>query len=291
MSLSISLRHRFEYAGFMAVDRLFSRMTLEVASARSGALWRALAPLLSRHQRVLAHLSMAFPDMPAARRETIARDMWEVLGRVFGESFHLPALAGPDRLALDDEAFWRAQIRRRNGRGYVVCAPHLANWEIAAPVLNRLGLHTAGLYQGLTNPLVDRRVQSLRAFAYPGGLYAKKPSATRALIRHVKDGGTLAMLADLRDSSGIRVPFFGISAKATRFPAMLARLYDVPMLAGRITRLPDAHFRGALVEIPVPRTQDAEADIYEATQALQKTFEDWIRATPEQWMWGHRRWD
>ena len=43
--------------------------------------------------------------------------------------------------------------------------------------------------------------------------------------------------------------------------------------------------------IPVPETNDREADAIVATAALHKQFETFIREAPEQWMWAHRKWD
>ncbi len=290
LTLPRPLRHKLEYAGFRTAETLFRSLTVERASALSGAMWRAVAPKLSRHARALTHLSRAMPELTEARRIEIALEMWEVLGRVFGESFHLAEIT-QDRFQLADEPFWRTQVARARGRGFVVCAPHLANWEIAASAMTRIGLRPSGVYQHITNPLVDQHVRDMRAPLYPGGLFAKETGTARSLLRHIRDGGSVAILADLRDRTGVRVPFFGEQVLSTKFPALLARTLDVPLLVGHVTRLPDVHFNGVIERIEVPRTRDAEADIVAATAAIQKKFEDWIRAEPGQWMWAHKRWD
>ena len=86
------------------------------------------------------------------------------------------------------------------------------------------------------------------------------------------------------------VPFFGMPAPTTKFPALLARTLDVPLLVGRVVRLPGVRFRGLIQRVDVPRTKDVEADILAATTTIQSTFEGWIRSEPGQWMWAHRRW-
>jgi Kdo2-lipid IVA lauroyltransferase/acyltransferase len=43
--------------------------------------------------------------------------------------------------------------------------------------------------------------------------------------------------------------------------------------------------------VPVPETNDREADALVATAALQAQLEAFIREAPGQWMWAHRRWD
>ena len=287
---SRKFRHALEYAGFRSAEALFASLPVERASALSGRMWRAVAPRLSRHARALAHLRQALPELDEAQREAIAGDMWECLGRVFAESFHIEELVRPDRFEIVRENFWRAEAARARGRGFVVCAPHLANWEIAAGALGRLGLSTSGVYQRMTNPRVDAHVHAMRAAFYPGGLLPKEPGTARKLLRMLREGTSVALLADLRDPTGVRVPFFGQDAPTTKFPALLARTLDVPLVAGRVIRLPNAHFRAEMERIDVPRTKDAEADMVAATAQVQAIFERWIRENPGQWMWAHRRW-
>jgi KDO2-lipid IV(A) lauroyltransferase len=43
--------------------------------------------------------------------------------------------------------------------------------------------------------------------------------------------------------------------------------------------------------VDVPRGDNRDADVLATTAAIQSRFEQFIRDTPEQWMWAHRRWD
>ena len=124
-----------------------------------------------------------------------------------------------------------------------------------------------------------------------GRASARTTSTARTLLKTAKQGGYPAFLADLRDDRGAAVPFFGAPARSTVFPALLARTTGLPLYAGAAFRRPNVHFviRGA--RIPVPETNDREADAIVATAALQKQFEAFIREAPEQWMWAHRKWD
>jgi len=66
-----------------------------------------------------------------------------------------------------------------------------------------------GVYQNLSNPLVDKWLAEKRSPLYPGGLYGKSPATARALLRVARDGGYPAFFADQRAAHGIPVPFFG----------------------------------------------------------------------------------
>ncbi len=260
------------------------------ASALSGTLWRWLAPLNLRHGRAAAQLAAAMPHLSAAERRAILLRMWENLGRTTAESFHLAALlAEPSRFEISATA--REAIERARARGAVFVSLHQGNWELAAPLLAAQGLSVAGVYQKLQNPLAEARALSLRAAHYPLGLFAKGQDAARGLLRLVGNGGTVAIMADLRDIGGVVVPFFHRDAPSTAFPALIARTREVPLFAGVVKRRSGARFSIEVEEIEVPKTPDRQADILAATANIQRIFEAFVRSAPEQWMWGHRRWE
>lgn len=273
---------------FCCAAALFSALPVETSSALSGKLWRIFAPFQRRHQRALVHLERAFPEKTGAECENIARDMWENLGRIFAEAFHLPEFLASDRIFIEDEAFWAGKVSP--SKGAVFCAPHQGNWEFAAIGLLRLHLKPTGLYQKITNPYVDRHVRAMRQAFYPGGLLPKQTSTARELMRYARAGGTIAFLADLRERTGVKVPFFGQPAPSTPFPALVARTLDIPLYAARIVREPGVRFRLSMQRVEVPRTNDRDADVLIATSNLHAIFERTIREKPEQWMWAHRRW-
>lgn len=259
------------------------------ASALGSSLWRRIAPLNKRHARAEAHLRAAFPTLDDRAIASLLVEMWDNLGRTSAEAFHLPQLiAEQDRFTIRP-GFFEA-IRMAKSRGAVFVSLHLGNWELASPLLHHNGLPVAGVYQRLRNPIVDERATEARGPFYARGLYSKGPETARKLLRIVGEGGTVTIMADLRDLTGLSVPFFGRPAPSTIFPALLARGRDVPLFAGIVARKDGATFEADVAEIPVQRSADRDADLLETTAAIQRQFEAFIRARPGQWMWGHRRW-
>jgi KDO2-lipid IV(A) lauroyltransferase len=279
---------RLEYWGFLLVAGIARALPLDTTSAVSGKIWRLLAPRLRRHARARANLAASLPEIPEARREEMLLDMWENLGRTFGEAFHMDRIwQDTGRFAIHHQPEALAAVR---AGGVVVVGLHQGNWEIASMVGLREGLNVAGVYQRLKNPLVDRYITRMRAPYYPAGLYSKGHEAVLKLMRVLKSGGGIGVLGDLREHKGIEVPFFGRMAPSTPFPALMARTLNIPLVAAQVIRLEGAHFTLRTVIVPVPRTSDKDADVLAGTAALQAQFETWIREHPEQWMWAHRRW-
>ena len=287
MILSKPLRYRLEYIGFRAAQAAATALPLEAVSRTSGLAWRLIAPLLHRQERALGNLALAYPELSAAERERIAAGMWENLGRTFGESFHLKEIVAQKRVRFEPMEQLDDIIR---GGPCVVCGLHLGNWELVAYASKLMGARFTGVYQRLSNPLVDEETRKLRAFLYDGGLLPKTPVTARALMKTAKGGGYPAFLADLRDDNGAAVPFFGAPALSTVFPALLARKTGLPLYAGAAFREPKVRFVIRAAQVEIPHTDDHAADAIAGTAALQAQFEAFIRQAPEQWMWTHRKW-
>lgn len=278
-----------EYGGFLLVASLFRALPIDWASGMSGWIWRRVAPNLRRQARAMRNLDASIPGLSLAEKEAILGDMWEMLGRTFAEVFRLDEILA-DRSRITIEVPPEVQVALDAGNGAVMVSLHMGNWEIAAPCMAILGFPVAGVYQKLKNPLVDRWLTEHRGTHYPLGLFSKGHGGVNAMIRVLRQKGTITLLADLRDHGGLRVPFFGREAPSTPFPAMLARGRDVPLIAGRVQRLKGCHFHVTCEVVPVPRTANRQADILATTAAIHAIFERWIRDTPGQWMWAHRRW-
>jgi KDO2-lipid IV(A) lauroyltransferase len=283
------VRHLFEYVGLRLIRVVMRVLPIDFASAFMGWLWRVIAPHLRRHPRVLAHLALAYPEMSKAERERIARDMWTNLGRVFAESFLVERILAKSRIDFRIAPLL-AELHDAH-EGVVFVSLHAGNWELAITPTLSAGIKAAGVYQRLKNPIVDRYLVESRRPYYPRGLFAKGTDIGRRLTRIVKEGGALAMLADLRDRRGVVVPFFGHPAPSTSFPALLCRISGAKIVAARVVRTRGARFIIDGEIIPMPRTADRDADVLEGTRRIQARFEDWIREHPEQWMWAHRRWN
>jgi KDO2-lipid IV(A) lauroyltransferase len=287
MTLLKPLRYRLEHIVFRAAQAAATALPLETVSFTSGLAWRLIAPHLHRQERALNNLKLAYPELSLKERKRIAAAMWENLGRTFGESFHLKEIVAQKRIRFEPPE-QLDEIAR--GGPCVVCGLHLGNWELLAYAGKLMGAPVTGVYQRLSNPLVDEETRKLRAFLYEGGLLPKTPVSARALMKAAKSGGYPAFLADLRDDNGATVPFFGAPALSTVFPALLARKTGLPLYAGAAFREPKVRFVIRAARVEVPHTSDHAADAVAGTAALHAQFEAFIRQAPEQWMWAHKKW-
>ena len=131
----------------------------------------------------------------------------------------------------------------------------------------------------------------MRSRFYKGGLLSRAPETMRKVTRAIREGYSIAIMADLRDSHGEFVPFFGIPSRATQFPALLSRLHDLPIVAIKAVRTAPGKFIISADKLNLIQSKNRSVDIVENTARIQLHLEKWIRQDPALWMWGHRRWN
>lgn len=253
-------------------------------------LWQKIAPHMHRHERVLKHLRLAYPEKTEAERAAIAHAMWGHLGRTMAESFVIDRIANSPRM-ISFKIQPAVQHFIDDHRPMILAGLHLGNWELAAVGGARLKLDLAGVYQRILNPLVDNAVRQTRAPYYPAGLYTKGHDTVKTLMRLIRQGKSIGIVSDLRDNRGLPVPFFGHPANSSPFPAMMSVIYDAPIVAVQCVRLDYNVFRIDLDLVVAPEGSNRDHTIANRTAALHAQFEQFIRRHPEQWMWAHRRWD
>ena len=295
------LQFRLEYALLRAVLGPFRLLPLETAARISAWWWRRLAPVINpkRHERALENLKIAFPEKTDAERLAICLDHWSNLGRVMAETIQIDrVIADPTRITIQPAQVFN---RYRDKLGPAIgVSLHMGNWELAIWPFVVANANPAAVYRSVNNPYVDRYLRHLRRDLYPGGLFGRgrvegdhgdNQKTARILTDFVRTGGRLGLVCDLYDRSGIPVPFFGEPARTQAIGAMIARRVGSRMWMSCCRRVgTQSRFTVEIKELRVPRTANQSEDIRWIMTQMQRQFEEWVRETPEQWMWSNRRW-
>lgn len=281
------LSHRVEFAVLRAITAFLGLLGVDRASAFMGWIWRRVAPLNKRHARADRHLAAAMPHLTAEERAAVLDRMWDNLGRTAAETVLLPKLlAEPDRVVFDPASLDLEKARP----GAVFVSLHTGNWEIVTVPLRAAGFDVTAIYKPLTNPLVEEWFADKRRSLYGAGLTRLDRGIALKIRTLAKGGAVVAVVGDHRDDTHVVIDFFGRPSGAQPFPAMLARRFSLPLYVARSIRTDGARFRVEGVEMEVPVTDDAQADILELTRRIHAQFEEWISEYPDQWMWAHRKW-
>lgn len=290
----MTILHRIEHAmvrGFLGV---FRRLDPGRASDLGGAIGRSIGPLIPTSHVADANLRRVMPELDAAARRTIIRDVWDNLARNAAEFPHLAHLretaSGPGYEVTGAEHV-RA-LAARGGPG-IILTGHFGNWEIIPPALDRLGVTLAFFYRAAANKAVDETILGLReaAMGQKVAMFPKGASGARASYAHLVQGGFLGMLVDQKLNDGIEAPFFGVPAMTAPALAVFARRFRCPILPVHVERLGPARLRVVCEPLEfVPETEDKAEDVRATTIRMNQTIERWVRARPGGWLWLHRRW-
>jgi KDO2-lipid IV(A) lauroyltransferase len=281
-----ALEERAASAMSALVRRLPRRMAL--AMGRSlGRLWSDLDP---RHVAVaMDNLRHAFPHWDEVRLRRTARSVYVHFGQIVLDLLWLEGRPREEILSLvQPEGF--GPIRALPGPKVFVTA-HIGHWELHGIAHGWLASPMGVVARPLDNPALDNRLRALRAAS--GNVVIEKRRALQGVLRLFREGLGVAFLIDqnVQEKDGVFVDFFGRPAATTTVAAALALKTGLPIVAGHTLLMPDGRYR-VRYEPPLQwvSTGDRRADVTALTQHLTHMIEGWVRETPEQWLWIHRRW-
>lgn len=296
-----SVRHASEYAGLLALRELFRHLPPEPAVALGaciGAAWARAHGPRTRDARV--NLALAFPDWSEARREEVLERAFANLGRQLAE---VCLLQGPhrERLLAGIEVIggdhYQEARRQSESGGIIALTAHFGAWELCAAVMAERGYPVSVVGHPLSNPWADRMVSGWRRRA--GVQQVRLGRASFGVLRALSSGRVVAMLLDQnagRDE-GVAAPFFGRPAMTRSGPARIAMLRRVSVLPVFIHRVGVSSRHVVRMEPPLalepdpgPGDEDARAAAVERNVGrMNAVIEATVRASPEQWLWAHRR--
>ena len=227
-----------------------------------------------------------FPNMKRSAGVKLGQEMGRHMGQTLFEIYHGAEFqtqhhkfrtSGPGLVALKE-----AQAA---GKGVIIVSGHFGQWEAVRAVIKMHGLESGAVYRPHKNRHYERRMRAgIEAAGKP--ILATGRVGTKALVRHLRDGGIISILLDEKYSEGVRIPFLGHDAYTSLSAAQLALKYDLPMIAAYGIRTEDGNAFRVEFEAPIPHT-----DTITMTRAFNDSLSARIMANPEQWYWMLRRWD
>lgn len=262
---------------------------------KTGQAVGAIAHLVLPHLRRNAELNLrlAFPELDGQERERIKRGVFRNLGRLLGEISQFPRFNRDNISSIVTyeglENYLSAKAQRR---GVILLTGHIGAWELSVYAHSIYGHPMSFLARRVDNPLVERLAESYRA-RY-GNRSIDKKNSVRGVLKTLKSGGVVGILADLNASreEGVFCDFFGVQACTTAGVATLALRTGAVVLPGYLVWDDKAQIHRLHFERPVEtiNTGNQREDVIANTECYTKVLESIIRRYPDQWLWIHRRW-
>lgn len=263
---------------------IFKVLPLKVASKIGGKIGYLVGSVSNARNHIARlNLKTAFPEKTQRERDQILKDMWCHWGRFFAEMPHAKQLF----LNAEFKGIELLQNYMKQNKAGFVCSAHLGNWEpaVSAPIVDNKYLNP--VYRMANNPWLDKLMFQRRQ----GVLIPKGPQGAKKMIQVLRQGGFIVMLCDQKLREGIEVPFFGVLAKSPVAIATLAMKFKLPIIMARSIRRSTGRLYVEITQLDIDSALTSVNPEYEIMLKINQTIESWIRETPEQWLWIHRRFD
>jgi KDO2-lipid IV(A) lauroyltransferase len=284
--------HRLEYAALRAFLAVLAPLGVRRGAAVAGAIARfGYWPLGIRAGVVRRQIAAAFPGLGADQVRALARESYDNLGRVAVEASLLSRSPGQVLEHFADSPQWSVVERAHaKGKGVVLMAGHLGNWELSGAYVAARGVAVHPIARGMSNPLSDRFIRRTRERL--GMHVMHDQESVRKAPRVLRDGAAVGFLSD-QATVGLAstfVPFFGRPAKTPRGAAVFALRLGAPVVLIQAIRRGDGLYEFVAEEIEVTGTGDRERDVDALIVRFTESLERLVRRHPGQYFWQHRRW-
>ena len=269
--------------------KALGRLPLAWARALGGLLGR-LALLLNTNLVKVTRRNLAYcmADVPAHEREELVHASVLATARL---SVEIPVIWCADNTKLHGfikgvSGLEYVAAAQAAGKGLLVLAPHLGNWEVLGRYLERLG-PVVSMFQPPKLRKFGEFVKASRGRS-GSGLAATDRRGLAQVVSHLRSGGITGVLPDQTPkdaNSGLLVPFFGRPAFTQTFACKLAHSTGCGAVLGFAMRVPGGF---DIVFQPAPQAM-FELPLEEAVAALNNAVSDLVGLAPEQYQWEYKR--
>jgi len=289
------MREWIEYTAVWVILKALGLLPRPMARSFAARVVKLIYALLPRLRKVAeVNLRIAFPEWSEAQRKTVERGMLRNLGWMAAEFAWFPKHSKEnieDVVVLDGHENFLEGHRR--GKGVLYLTGHVGAWELSSFAHALYGFPLHYMARRIDNAKIDALVNGYRCLS--GNRPIFKNESARVMLKVLKEGGTVGILADQNTmpQEAVFVDFFERKASTTTGIARVALHTDAAVVPGyavwdETIRKYRLRFEPPVVLI---RTGDAERDVLENTQKFTNVIEEIVRKYPEQWVWVHGRWN
>jgi KDO2-lipid IV(A) lauroyltransferase len=246
---------------------------------------RIISPLAGYTKRIRSNLAHVLPDLSDSEIQNLIRRVPDNAGRNMIEIFspakfatrarHSP-VHGPGLNAL--------HAARAAGRPVIIVSAHFGSFNAVRVALIEQGFNMGVFYRPMHNATFNAHyTKAMAALSEP--MFKQGRHGTAQMIKHLRKGGILAILADIKAQDGVPLNFFGKPALTPLTAADLALKFDAVLVPVWGIRRENGLDFDILAEKPI-----APSDAVTMTKEINTRLEAQIRAHMDQWFWIHRRW-
>ncbi|MEA2099871.1 MAG: lipid A biosynthesis lauroyl acyltransferase [Campylobacterota bacterium] len=279
---------------FLLLEKILMALPKNYRKSFFSALASLGYKISKKHRRIsYANLDYAFDNkMSFQEKDDITKYSFKNLSFNF---LHLMELRHMSKDELKNKITVQnieaVQKVHNEGRAVIYVTTHYSSWELGGASIGAFIEPLVAVYKKLKNEAYEDWLLESRASF--GNSNLEKSNVVKPLIRLIKEKKASGLLIDtnINKREGVKVQFMGKPIRQTSTPAYLARKFNAAIIPVTIRTDDEENYTLMLFdEIPVEKTDDAQADILKATQLQADWLSEIITKEPKFWFWLHRRW-
>ena len=275
---------------FIGLIKLFGFIPFATAQNFGRWIGRMAYKRSSKMRKVAEiNIAMCYPQLSAAEQDALVQEALCETG-MSGAEMGVMWGAGPDKgrnLVRKIHNLEALTDAIHSGKGVLLSAPHLGNWEVMNHIATMHATVTA-LYKPTKNKVLDAWMRESRQKT--GGLLVPTNRDGIAKMFEALEKGQLAgILPDQepKRERGVFAPFLGVDTLTPKLPHELLIKTGARAVFGFAKRLPNAE--GFEVYFFAADDDIYDADPAVSAAAMNRTIEKMVAIAPEQYQWTYKR--
>tara|TARA_X000001036_G_scaffold398652_1_gene401710 strand:+ start:5175 stop:6035 length:861 start_codon:yes stop_codon:yes gene_type:complete len=282
------IRYFFEFIIVITFFFIFKIIGYKNASNLGNLIGKKIGPLFRSRHKIQENLKNSNISNSEKDIKIIINNMWGNYGRILSEYVYLKQFR-EDKLNefIEIKGLDILNEIKKNNEQVIFISGHFNNFELMAMYIEKFGIDLAAIYRPLNNKFLNPLMEKIREKYICKKQVKKGVSGTREILRHFKNGSSIALMIDQRVSEGIKTDFFGYPALTTTIPAQFIKKFNTKIVPVYIERTNNNLFK---LEFYEAIKFDKNEGLQSITLKLNKILEKMILKNPDQWIWTHNRW-
>ena len=282
------IKYFFEFIFIISLFFIFKIIGYKNASNLGKYIVEVIGPIFRSNYKIKKNLENSNIGNSNEEREKIVKDMWGNYGRIFADYMYIKNFRN-ENLFKNIEVVGEniLEVIKNEKEPVIFISGHFNNFELMALYLEKSGIDLAAIYRPLNNKFLNPLMEKIRIQYICKKQIKKGISGTKEILKHFRNGTSIALMIDQRVSEGIKSKLFNNEALTTTIPAQFVKKFKCKIVPVYIERKNKYQF---ILEILQPISFSKDENIESITMNLNKVLEELIRRKPDQWIWTHNRW-
>jgi KDO2-lipid IV(A) lauroyltransferase len=244
-----------------------------------------------RKNVVIRNIEKSFPHKSENERNLIVRKFYHYLCDYFIESMYMINMGAKE--CGERYRYENVEILEKyhsKNQSIIMAASHFGNWEWAANSMVQIPYRIFGIYKPLSSPLFNK------LFVYMRSKYNSLPVPMKHTLRVIRESlnnkevFVIYLVGDQRpmpEDLDYWTTFLNQETPVITGIEKIAKKFNFPVIFLDVERVKRGYYKVKFIEIsdnPITTRK------YEITGKYIRKVEEVVNATPEFWLWSHKRW-